>query len=267
MESFLYKEKLKVFSGFIHKYFTQLLFLPLLCGGLQQIIILFLISPQAVRFFSPPQAIADGLLYLVIVILYVFSIFIFFFGIIVIDLLTSDSKKIQDQSHDEEPKKPHKYSHEQMPLSAHIVIFLVTIFCYFILFIRQPKNLDLSDPKIEGIIAILYIVFLLNFSLSITLMRFIFFKKEYYFKKNQNVFLMLNFLLCLISVFIFSVYSSKNTNSFSNFKRIEEKYRCEKSGTIKIVYFNDKFLFIERKCTNEKQELIIEKFDAFFENK
>lgn len=267
METISNKEKLKALVEFIHKYFNQLLFIPLLFGGVIQIIILFSINPQAIRFFSATQAIADGLSYLAVVLLYIFSIFIVFLITMFYGLATTDFTKLKRKEKEDENETPYKFSHERMPLYAHILIFLATLFCYYIVFIDHPKNLDMTKGEIKNILGSLAMAFMFNFMLSLNLMRFIFFKKEYYFKKNQNVFLGLNFSLCLVFVFIFSVYSASRNISFANFQRIEEKYCCEKNGFVKILYFNDKFIFIERKCKDENTEIIIEKFDVLFEDK
>lgn len=264
METSPNKEKLKTFIEFIHKYFSQLLFIPLLLGGIIQFIILFSINPLAIRFFSPTQAIADGLFYLTILLLYIFSIFIALF----FSIATGFPSSTKRENDEDQNKTQHKFSHEKMPFYLHIILFILTLLCYHFFFIYHSENLDITKGEIGNVLTRLAIAFIFNFGLSISLMRFIFFKEEYYFKKNTNTFLGLNFILCLIFVFIFSVNSSSNkTIPFSNFQRIEKKYSIEKSDLVKIIYFNDKFIFIERKYKNGKTELIIEKFDVLFENK
>lgn len=265
MEQTSSNEKLILFMNFIQKYFTQILFAPILFGGIMQIIILFLISPQAIRFFSPTQAISDGLLYLSVVILYLFSIFITLLMTLIYGITTTDFSKLKLKDKNDKEEIPYKFSHERIPLVAHIVIFLIVLFLYYIFFILNPKFLDIDNLKISNILKAMFFAFMFNSMLSINLMRFIYFKEEYYFKKNGKTFIVINTILCFITVFIFSIYSSGINTSFSNFERIKEKYCCEKTGVVKIIYFNDKFIFIKRKCSDESEELIIEKFDALFE--
>lgn len=269
MEKTSKSEKIKSLLHFIQTYFAQLLFIPLLFGGIMQIIILFLISPQAIRFFSATQAVSDGLFFLTVVGLYILAIFFIILFSIFYGLAITDYSKAKWKYKKETETKteltPYKFSHEAMPFYLHIILFLCSLLCYYILFIKHPENLNLAEFKISKIITFLGIAVALNFMLSINLMRFIYIGKEYYFIKNENVFLALNFSLCLVSVLIFSLFSSQQNILFQNFKNIEEKYCCENNGNVEILYFNDKYIFIKRKCDKENEQIIIEKFDALFE--
>lgn len=264
-------ERLKSLLSFIQTYFSQLLFIPLLFGGVVQIILLFQISPQAIRFFSPTQAIADGLFFLTAILLYIISIVL----VIVVTLMYgfgtgSARKPISDENTTEnvtENKVHYKYSHEQMPFIIHIIMFFAVFYIYYMLFVRNPQTLIQNGTDMKFLLVSGFFTVLLNFALSITLMRFIYFKKEYYFKENQNIFLALNIFLCFICVLCFSVNSSKNSNFVGNFQHLKEKYCCENSGEIDIVYYNDKYIFIRRKCANENEEIVIDKFESFFESK
>lgn len=266
MEKTSKSSKIKSLINFIQTYFAQLLFIPLLLGGIMQIIILFLISPQAIRFFSATQAVSDGLFFLTVVGLYILAVFFFIVLSIFSGLAVTDFSKVKWKDKNEPELTPYKYSHEAMPFYVHIIVFLCVLLCYYFLFIKHPENFNFAEFKMSKIITLLGIAVALNFALSINLMRFIYVGKVYYFSKNENVFLALNFFLCLISVLIFSLFSSQQNMLFQNFKRIEEKYCCENNGHVEILYFNDKYIFIKRKCDNENEQIIIEKFDALFEN-
>lgn len=106
---------------------------------------------------------------------------------------------------------------------------------------------------------------LFNFGISIILMRFIFFNKEFYFAENRNTFYALNLFLCLTVLLIFNTFSNRNANFISNFEKIKNKYCCTIQGSVNILYFNDKYIFIERQCKLEQKELIVTKFEDLFE--
>jgi hypothetical protein len=258
------------FIEFITKHFAQLLFIPILLGGIIQVIRLYIISPQAVRFFSPSQAISDGIFYLTIVIIYIAGFLCLIImslpqGILMISKNLDRQKKKDDTDEaitDINEKRKYKLSHETMPLWLHITIFLLIIYMYYLFFVTSTHFLESSRQIQAGAIS-----FAFNFMLSINLMRFIYYNEEYYFIENTKTFLTLNISLCLICTFLYSTYSINQNNFASNFRHLKDKYCCQNSGTIDIIYFNDKFIFIRRNCESEQEEIIVEKIDSLFENK
>lgn len=260
---------------FISKYFTQLLFIPILLGGIIQVVRLYIISPQAIRFFSPSQAISDGIFYLTFVIIYIAG----FLSLLLLSLpngllMISNSLRRQAEREKENTKekveittntnkeRKHKLSHEAMPIWAHILIFLIVILFYYYFFFRRADFFLFN----KHLILVGAISFALNFMLSINLMRFIYFNKEFYFLEHTKTFLSLNATLCIICTLLYSTYSI-NQNSFAtNFRMLKDKYCCEKSGTVDIIYFNDKYIFIRRNCSSEEEEIIIDKMDSLFES-
>lgn len=258
-------EKKYFFLEIINKYFTQILFIPILLGGIIQVIRLFMISPQAIRFFSPTQTISDGIFFLAIVLIYLSAILFLLLlslpqGLILIlsNLDTQNGYKITTED-DKQDKIRNKLSHESFPIWIHILIpiFVCSMYYYFFFF---------SDSllKSNNLTAMSLMAFALNFFLSISLMRFIYLKKEYYFIENLKSFLLINITLCIFCSMFYSTYAVNKSNFALNFKFLKEKYKCHNSANVEIVYFNDKYIFLKRICKKNKDEIIIERIEALF---
>jgi hypothetical protein len=259
-------EKIEWLGLFITKYFSQIIFVPLLLGGLIQVIKLVWISPQTIRFFSPTQAISDGLVILSIGFLFIIgyiilNVFLFFYG----NLLYNNPNRQTIKEWEEENGERYAHLSERTSKLGHLIIFCACIFSYYMIFQNLPKTLEIRDLNVIEIISYAPIVLLLNFAISISVSRFIFWNEKYFSQDNRKEIDMFFILINIVTIFIYINLTSNAKNIVSNFKKVETKYCCEYSGTAKIVYFNDKYIFIERKCNKEEKELIIEKFEAVFE--
>jgi hypothetical protein len=68
--------------------------------------------------------------------------------------------------------------------------------------------------------------------------------------------------IALIYPFIFFVALSSLT-PIDNFSKLKQKY--SKIGSVKILYFNDKYIFIRINSGKTKQKIHVEKIDSLFE--
>lgn len=144
------KNKFSLFD-FLQKFYAQILFIPILFGGISQVISLYLISPNAVRFFSASQAISDGLFFLIVLLLFIVASAILIFFIFLYAAATAikpldkqeDDAKMEDNVKVENPEsEKYKYSHERMPRIFHLLFFPLILYCYYLLFRYVPSQVQ-----------------------------------------------------------------------------------------------------------------------------
>lgn len=262
------KSKFKLFIEFINKYFTQILFTPLLIGGIIQVANLFIISPQYIRFFSPTQAIADGILCLLFMIIMLFSFLVLMLGGFV-GAADKLKKKIENPEQVEmERKKQYEMQQTKGHKAAFIIFGCLAIFCYYFISTRVFYKSPAQSFDTGKIIAFGLMLFSFNMGIVISIVgvfsqyTYFFIRKEY--QKPLLVTLIgVNFITFLVMMTI-----TNSQNSALNFKVLQEKYRCksDKKSYCKVIYFNDRYIFIERKCSTKPKEIIIDKFDSLFDS-
>lgn len=255
---------LKTGIEFTSKYWAQILFIPLLLGGLVQVINLLAISPQALRFFSSTQAIADGIVILSICIMFIVSFIILIIIVNIYGAIITDPNRETIKQWEERKGVRYKTLLERIPRFVNVLLLFLCLYCYYILFNTLPETLKIRDISVLEIIYYASFAIIFNFMITNIILRFIFWKQKYYIQDNRKIFVIIFLLINFITIFVY-IFLSSNGNTILNLNKIQNKYCCESTGTLKIIYFNDKYIFIESKCRKEKKEIIIEKIDIVFE--
>ncbi|MBS7788316.1 hypothetical protein KIH23_13490 [Flavobacterium sp. CYK-55] len=247
----------------INKYLSLILFVPLLVGGLSQFINLYLISPNFVRFFSPTQAISDGILCLIHMCLSI--VFLMLYSVIGL----SDKIERAKMSTDTDKEKYRTEVEAKQNLkSRFIYLILLILVCYalyfFITVVIPHNNNGLNDDAIKLIFLGLMIM-ILFFGILISFIGLLS-NYKYFFRRRENDKIIISLLIIsnLAAFILVSVYTN-NQNKSINFKFLKEKYECPNNKKIEIKYYNDKYIFLERKCFKDSTEIIIDKFESIFD--
>lgn len=241
----------------INKYFTQILFVPLLLGGLIQIYNLFRISPECIRFFSASQAISDGLLLLLTLI----------YSILMIILLLAISIKVRKKQkvEPEGTEERFQFDFEKYSLSKKISYLGLSILAYTMYLAVIPGLFHDQNIKVYVFFLLSFGPIIINALTAYLILSCLFYKSKYFVQDNFEIFLTIYIILTIIS----SIYSTNQMTNYSlkNFEVLKVKHSCSPrySGFVEVLYYNDKYIFIRSNC-NDKREVIIEKFDALFEN-
>lgn len=206
-------------------------------GGLSQMYFLAKISPNLLRFFSVSQLISDGLFMLLFLL-------IAFLGVIPIYLNKHPNEKKLEN---------YKYT-KGLYISAGL----------FLLFGLATAILKLIENyKVNGLHELVHFITALFIFYSLFYVLLYEFCSQYlgrYFL--IGIFFIIN---SLISVYSYSKINN-NTENILNFKTIIstlEQKECY-SKTPQILYFNDKYIFIEVEIKGKKS-IIIKKTDDLFE--
>jgi hypothetical protein len=219
----------KIFSK-VKENWSIILFIAPFLGGCLQIYELSSISFSFIRFFSVSQLIADGILVLVFV--------VFVFGIPFGRLWLLDFCK----------EKPFSSLFYLLDL---VIISLTTNFGIF-----MYNNNNFKDDRfywILSIVLILIIYFLLNGNVN---------------QKVKKVIIFLTFISCF---FVFP-YINKKFKQFIDLPNNLENTQVSnsvinKKNQTKVIYYNDKYVFLEHNFKNKKLIQIVKFDDYFFKNK
>ncbi len=246
-----------------------LLITPIL-GGLCQIFELSKMSISFIRFFSPTQLIPDGLLILFIGILIYFTV--------QIGLLFFKKNNIQGNKN------------SVMSIKVSIAVIIMAVLLLFILGTIQFIEDLYTEQKLEFALFIIHIPIIIIVSGIILksikslyenfkkgkLHTYILTKpKLSQIIKNVGFVLLLgigSFLfkyLLLGTIFILSELRQAYLlpNNLSNMINIEKKIYNRDNNSSKVVYFNDKFIFIKHGKKDQNLTFEIIKFDMLFNSK
>lgn len=215
---------------------VMLALIPSLLGGIWQLVKLAEISPNMIRFFSISQLISDGLLIL---------IFVFIPFVTIMPLLFS----IHPYNHDIFIQKtPYDKFFRRLMYPLCIVLSILYVI----------DNIKLNSIKeLVHFLAGLYFFYML-----IIVFSQVFFKITF-----GKYFLIIIIYLINLGTSFYTFYKiDSNDKNIVNFKNLILKIKHEDIHfkNPKILYFNDKYIFIEV-LKNNKKEIIIEKFDSIFE--
>lgn len=233
------------YSEKIKKHLPLILLVPTILGGLWQIIELSKISISYIRFFSPTQLLPDGLLIL-------FALIILYVAYAFIDWKSSIYK-------------PNIFS----PL-IRIVIFTV------ILFMIWEQELDASIMIIK-IIAVIFIVKNLHILIIIFYKSKLFQKIEKYFLDKpilkelvlapfQLLAVVILIGLVVIPAYLFSFFHNSYVlpKNLKNLENIQMSLKVEDYNQSKILYFNDKYIFIEHSNGDKNISVEVLMFEELF---
>lgn len=233
--------------------------IPIVFGGVWQILSLASISISYIRFFSVTQLISDGLLILLILLILFLAIR---FGILII----SDFNKNID------------IDNSYLWHSYHIFMtFLILVFFTYYSIDIAKELLQKNEFGVAVMVALIFILFLffaiiLRFLLGITaaLIKINLIKVE----KISDLKISESFSIIFVVVFLIFIfftgkaiiqfhnayYSPKN---LVNTQRLLSKYCSDRKilskSSVKIQYFNDKYIFIQK-----NNDIEVLKFDDFF---
>lgn len=231
---------LKKIFDLIRNNITMIAVIPTLIGGIWQICKLGSISINMIRFFSISQLVCDGMILLVI------FIPLFLYLIPFIRTIYVESKKGQN-IFDKDLLLPNLFA---------VMVLLSIIVCsilYFELY-RYIKTDNLTN-----LFARTHLLFIPLVVLYYILQKIL--KKEIIMQ-----FVFIAFAAIFFSVTLISFNNiSQNLKNIENFQLLLQSTKEQtKSKKIKILYFNDKYIFIEIDKLKSKS-ILIKKIDNLFE--
>lgn len=239
----------KFMNKFLVKYYNLLkenlamfAVIPTVIGGIWQLFKLTTISANMIRFFSISQLVADGLLIIMTSFVPVL--------LMIYPILRPKDDKLETNNRSNHPDLI--YFHILFTILLVVVIFIGGIF--FKLF----KYITIDNPISLGhLINFVCILFFVGYLLVIK-----------FISKDKLVDYIYYNIFAVFSCFLLIFYInniSKNLSGIANFKDLItdiEKKECY-SKTPEIVYFNDKYIFIEIEKKNKKSILIKQIEDLF----
>jgi uncharacterized membrane protein YozB (DUF420 family) len=286
----------------IYKYakdnLSLIILLPTILGGLWQLIELSSLSFSFVRFFSVTQLLPDGLLILTMIILLYIS---YYLGINIhkikynkkiLDLETKKPKNFNFIKNVQSQKLIYIdnpiYRKENIVKELLLTAIILLIIFYFLFFtnINTDFNKDfnfISFVMILWFIIMAFKMFLSNiFILLVNLFESKFFSKvrKYYINKpliKELLLFPIQIIIQIVSgvLIIFVILFPMELASFfhekyllpknlKNLEYLDKTLNNKNYQSNKIVYLNDKYIFIEHKI-NEITSIEIVKFDELFE--
>lgn len=233
-------EYLKKYINLIKNNLTIITLFPTLIGAIWQIVQLATISVNMIRFFSISQFICDGLIILG---------FLFFAFVLICPLLFNIILQ-----------KEHSYKLKEKKAFYILLLFLLllgVLFSFSHFNLIQYITIDRSISLIITYVAASAFIFCLN-SFGIKWIRnYVIFNITYFF-----LYVILSIVITIISV----NNISKNLSEINNFTVLIDKLEREDCYSKKpnVLYFNDKYIFIELEKKNKKS-ILIKKIDDLFD--
>jgi hypothetical protein len=218
--------------SFLKDYVSVIILIPVLLGGIWQIVALSCMSFSFIRFFSGTQLVADGLLILIIIAMSI--------------IVTIYYRKVAaDFSEQRGLSESGLAFVKKYPILSMSLYFLLAI-AFFLLFkytiVLSTESLPKANPFVLSLIKFVFISLVIYFGL------FVGWKATFQDKNKLAgyifaigvVFLVFNFSLVAIE------FHKKFflPNNLVNVKPIEKSLKKEyKVKKVELVYFNDKYLF------------------------
>ncbi|MBS7255857.1 hypothetical protein [Flavobacterium branchiicola] len=223
---------------------SMIALIPTLFGGIWQIIKLGNLSSNMIRFFSISQLLSDGILFLLIVVLpLIFTVPI---------ILVEDENQIKSNDDVLEEKMDKDF----LSIIIYIAGFILILFSLF----QVPKYITIDN--ISSLVECISYMYMLLGILFFIMYKFI--TKDVFIHKL--FFSSYAIIICCVTFISYSNIS-KNFNNISNFdhmiNKLEKKERYSEKP--KILYFNDKYIFIELVIKKNKKSILIKKIDDLFE--
>ncbi|MEJ2437664.1 MAG: hypothetical protein P8Y49_09870 [Sulfurovaceae bacterium] len=234
----------------IKEYLPLIVLVPVVIGGLWQIIALASMSIAYIRFFSVTQLIADGLLAILVILPWLVCIYIYN---IFSEIFYMTLKELRESF----PKKKYYLTKGFVALSYTLII---AVSVYFLLsFVFKVNN---EFIKYYGTIIFTFII--------IFLLDIILFNGGYvqavdkvyenkFFKGILTAILSILFLVILPMFFDFKFYIPRNLENLDNLA----KYDPDKNA--KLRYFNDKYIFLEHKIEDNSTTIQVVPFEELFD--
>jgi hypothetical protein len=224
----MHKVKFQNYYSILKENLVVITLLPYIFGGICQLYKLACISPDMVRFFSISQVVSDGLIVLVLIIIPLFP------TMFLVPVFDSPKIKVFD-------KESNKYEN---------AVGTVLLFCCMYLSYDYVFNNKLAS---------FYDILKLTVGVSAVISLFVNFLKE----SNISVFgvklyIVSSYLIYFIVVTVGYGNISNDYNSIINIKNFKRNLRREypKVKEIRILYFNDKYIFTKIEKENGSEILI-----------
>lgn len=256
---------MKKYLDLIKENFNLIVAIPPILGALWQITELSRLSLSYIRFFSISQLVADGVLILILLLVFSLGVFILYKK----DVTIYNEDKIEE-------RKINIFEDLTTVKKPSILwgsCYYILSFMFIIIWLKIINNWFVENIKEPYIIAILFpfnlIIFLIILTLIVRSLEH--FKKSVKKRIAEFLYLFMIFLITIVPFIIFkSYYLEFNKlmllpNNLENIKKVENEIKNNhKNTTIKLKYLNDKYIFysITDKKGNEKIKII--KFDNLF---
>lgn len=234
-------DKIKNYIKILNENIATIAIIPTVFGGIWQILKLGRISISMIRFFSISQLISDGLIILLFV-SYPIFVYIGFF-------LDNSIDKLYEEKNFKF-KNLFKTKFEKFRVLLYLIVFFILLF-------------NISEIiELNGFYMFCVFFFLLNFFLFFLFI--IFFN---FFQRKNLIEVYLVTATCisiLVALYSFNKNYNKNDN-IENFNLLIEKMEKKEcySNAPTILYFNDKYIFIEINKKGKKNILIKQIEDLF----
>lgn len=270
-------------------YLPILLIIPPVLGGLWQLLELFRIDPSFVRFFSVTQLLPDGLLMLPIVI----SLLSF---LLIPYTYMLNHIFIKYKFTTQKPKNlkllyiaPYKTEYREFCLNelgnknAWIKILFIFTIVFALFLFGVYSHITKEEISLGYIIfTSFFFILIMSFYIQIIVLAWKCCKsniKIYISKKIKNSFLkeifsllhiilliIVYLTLALIPLIIMSTIHNEYIfpDKLENMKNLEKLFQQDDYNSSKILYLNDKYIFIEHEKNNQKKTIEIVKFDKLF---
>ena len=236
----------------VQKYASPLVLIPLIIGGLWQLLALSSIDLSYIRFFSVSQMIPDGLVVVfLLAIIYLTIIFTF----------PSFEKQLQAIKNGDILLNISQFVFLSPPIFwfAYVVIYDSSQLTSTIFWVLAPLALIIST----------YSLISLALAISKTYKRLVFLKpinrSNEIFKLAKIVFVFYIFTGLLVAAGFIALQFHKIFLISTNLSNINNICAIN-SPECKILYFNDKYIFV-KKYNGNKSYIEVKKFDAFFSEK
>lgn len=252
---------MKKYLAFLKENFNILVSIPPFLGAFWQLIELSKISFSYIRFFSISQLIADGALFLILLIISTICLLLLIFIL-----------KLNDKKNEEDTDESYNnlFTIKKPKLILHVILYILAYCCFIpILYINQYflNNLE----------SIYVLLFTLPINILLIVIPLIIFKFSLEHSKNKDKFtqkksnFIMSIFIILFSLFLTNSYWNELNKlmifprNLVNIEHIENKLKNDKVKSIRLLYANDKYIFynIIDKEDNEKVKII--KFEDLFE--
>jgi hypothetical protein len=227
---------------FIKSNLSLIILVPTILGGMWQLLELLNISPSFIRFFSVSQLIPDGLLILFVLLI------IYCFGKLA---LKWSLKKVKNG----------------ISIFSKIVISILCLYylSIFALTIFDKGTVNLPILSLAIFCFIVVAVYMFSFIEKNKIERFL--KKESSGKDILYLLFLFSFVLFSFSTFKVFHESFLLPENWKNIKELECRILKDKSiDSYRLLYFNDKYFFIELTLVNDVKEIETIKFDKVTKN-
>ncbi len=265
-------------------YLPILVILPAILGGIWQLIELLKIDPSFIRFFSATQLLPDGILMLMVVITTV-PLFLIIY-ILDVNIFINDDKitVIPPPSHkhfyilkNKQRKINYKsYCKDVLPLGSLFTLTLITVmlFGYLIIKIEETSLLTLLIRLFFSFFFLAFTIYAYGERWRCSNNRIINKIKNnryfiYFFTFLHTIIVTIIKFIILVLIPLFIVLSIHNEylfpNNLENVKNIDQNIKGKTYKSSKLLYLNDKYIFLEHIDQNESKSIEIMKFDTLFD--